>query len=199
MRSHCLEIFFRVVRLYQELILPKCALTVNPVVTVALTWHQVITDETVQWVTTILVVVVVVQVIGVRLMIDRVGKLNQFIQVMDTICLKDRVGFHKGRKHELTFLGIIGRCLLARAVTGRRVYHAKALTTDSRVGVYCIGLVDILHQRVGHASQTKSLIEDAQLGILLYQGWQQVVAGLDDMVNDMNYAIGHRVVTLNQT
>ena len=118
---------------------------------------------------------------------------------MDTICLKDRVSLHKGRKHKLTLLGVIGRCLLTSTVTSSRVYHAKALTANSRVGVHSIGLVDVLHQRIGHTRQTKSLIEDAQLGILFNQGRQQVVAGLDDMVNDMNHTIGHRVVALNQT
>ena len=160
-----------------------------------------IADKTVQGITTVLeVIVVLAGILRIGLVVDLLSVGFQVINVIDAMGTIDRVRFYESSVLELPILWIPRMRGCARTVGTRTINLIESFTgaaVPCGVGINGIGIIVVLRQRVSHASKTQCSTEDRQIGIVLNDRRQELAAGADDPVDDMYYAIGDRIVLLN--
>ena len=146
--SHRLEIVLGVVDIEKELLLVDGTFAMYPILTRTDTVDEVITDEAVQGVATVLeVLIVFAGIIRIGLIIDLLGVLLQVFEIVDAMGTIDGIGLHEGRKLEVAMVWIPGLTLLrCGSVVGRSVRYCETLSSDSRVGVNGISLINIFGQ-----------------------------------------------------
>ena len=145
MRSHGLEVLFRVSYINNELLLIDRTFTVYPIVTRTNTIDKMIADKTVQGIPAVSEILIVLTCIfRIRFIIDLLGialKVFKIINAMGTI---DRVCLYKGCKLEIPMIRIPSLTLFgSTTVIARTIRYFKALASNGGVGIYCISLINV--------------------------------------------------------
>ena len=114
-----------------------------PVVTRTNAVNQVIADKTVQGVTAIPeILIVLTSIFRIRLVINLLGITLEVVKIIDAMSPIDRVGLNKSRELEVAMVRIPRLTLFGSStVVGRTIRHLESLTSDSRVWIDGVGLV----------------------------------------------------------